>query len=533
MSTDKNNIDELIQNFDTLSTHLSPADYYGKKHPLDDEIRRLISQIVLNDEEDNEFKIYIYKPIIRKLWLKLLQKSIICLRYFDTREPFISDLNENKQPYAYGINKISEYFDQYIDFEKTLYGSVNYYRDHFLHVFRVWILGINLLLKNDAVYLKQIKIAEEFVFSDYEKISIWTIIALTHDLGYPLEKSHQVIEKTRNMMKAFVTNPQILMDVSFSGVQNSMNDFILRFISSKMWEIDREQRTIKEKTKDDLRTELDRRKAKSQDDLKNYLKTLRYVARLQPKYYFKFQKSLEHNQHGILSVLVIYKLLLYFLESDYSLNEDYMFNYEDARQFYIRREILRSISSHTCKDVYQNDALSFAFLLIVCDDAQEWGRKSINQLYVNKSIKYNFMAVKINTKEPNEHNVISADIDIQDKHEIAKKNDNDNIKLLLDLFRDQCIDYRNWFRDGQDTSNRNFDFRRTLYLSINNSGDMVLYRLNLEILRDDRTKIIAKRTDDNPFDVNDILKTCINDSFKNDGGCTLDSDNKIITVYIN
>ena len=143
------------------------------------------------------------------------------------------------------------------------------------------------------------------------------------------------------------------------------------------------------------------------------------------------------------------------------------------------------------------------------------------------------MAVKINTKEPNEQNVISADIDIQDKHEIAKKNDNDNIKLLLDLFREQCIDYRNWFRDGQDTSNRNFDFRRTLYLSINNNGDMVLYRLNLEILRDDRTKIIAKRTDDNPFDVNDILKTCMNDSFKNDGGCSLDSDNKIITVYIN
>ena len=100
------------------------------------------------------------------------------------------------------------------------------------------------------------------------------------------------------------------------------------------------------------------------EDRDNYLKRKRYVARLQPKYYFKLQKSLEHSQHGILSSLIIYKHLLYFLESDYSLNEDYMFDHEDSRQYYIRREILRAIASHTCHDIYQNDMLRFSFLLI-------------------------------------------------------------------------------------------------------------------------------------------------------------------------
>ena len=87
-----------------------------------------------------------------------------------------------------------------------------------------------------------------------------------------------------------------------------MNDFVLRFLSSKMHIRDEAQKT--------------------------------YVARLQPKYYFKFQKSLEKSMHGIISSIIIYKLLIYFLESDYNINEDYVFYEEDMRQFYIRREFL-------------------------------------------------------------------------------------------------------------------------------------------------------------------------------------------------
>ena len=184
-------------------------------------------------------------------------------------------------------------------------------------------------------------IDEDCEVNPIEKISIWTLIALTHDLGYPLEKSLEVVERTKDMMKSFVVNPTISMDLSFNGVQNSMNDFVLRFMSSKM-------------------------KKKDGDSRDGY----DYVARLQPKYYFKFQKSLEHNKHGILSALVIYKMLRYFLESDYSTNEDYFFNKEDVRQFYIRRDVLRAISSHTCHDIYQLTAKNFSFLLILCDDAQ-------------------------------------------------------------------------------------------------------------------------------------------------------------------
>lgn len=147
----------------------------------------------------------------------------------------------------------------------------------------MWILGITQLFANDNALLKEISIDEDCEVNPIEKISIWTLIALTHDLGYPLEKSLEVVERTKDMMKSFVVNPTISMDLCFNGVQNSMNDFVLRFMSSKM-------------------------KKKDGDSRDGY----DYVARLQPKYYFKFQKSLEHNKHGILSALVIYKMLRYF-----------------------------------------------------------------------------------------------------------------------------------------------------------------------------------------------------------------------------
>ena len=294
--------------------------------PLDNEIKEKLKELATNVKEDsNDFEIFRYKKQTDDLWEQLLKKAIICLRYYDTREPFIE---KDKKPKAYGINELKKYYKNYIEFEKVLYGAGKYYRDHVVHVFRTWMTGVWLLTKNTGEYLGKIKISESGLTAEIcpeEKISIWTIIALTHDLGYPLEKSKEVINVTQKMVSTFVSNPNISLDFSFHGVQNYMNDFVVRLMSSKM-------RKKPTDTKEESHT---------------------YVARLQPKYYFKFQKSLEKNKHGILSTLIIYKLLTYFLESDYSINEDYCFDEEDCRQFYIRREILRSIASHTCDDVYQ------------------------------------------------------------------------------------------------------------------------------------------------------------------------------------
>ena len=327
---------------------------------------------------------------------------------------------------------------------------------------------------------------------------------------------------TKNMMKAFVTNPSVDLDVTFSGVQNSMNDFVLRFISSKMWEIDPDSRKTFEPTPDHFEEEMRIRAGMAGEDLKHYLEGKRYVARLQPKYYFKFQKSLEHNEHGVLSALIIYKVLLYFLESDYSLNEDYMFDHEDARQFYLRREILRSMASHTCKDIYQNDALRFSFLLILCDDAQDWGRKNISQLYVDNQGGYEFGNVLITEGRPIQST-------ISDSYDVTTS---ETLEQLLVNYKRQCKNYRSLFRDGQDTSNRNFEFKRTLTMkSTVGAGGRVDYHLTLEVSTDRQTKVVVRKAEEIPFEKEDAVIKALKEVFQKEK-FEQSADNRLFTIMI-
>lgn len=67
----------------------------------------------------------------------------------------------------------------------------------------------------------------------FEKISMWTFIALCHDLGYPLEKSQQILDKTQKMMKEFIPNPNIWNNFGFNGIQDNINEYIIKFMSTK------------------------------------------------------------------------------------------------------------------------------------------------------------------------------------------------------------------------------------------------------------------------------------------------------------
>jgi len=435
------------------------------EHPLDNSVVNVLKKLHDSiDDDSDDFRIFRFRQeIINPLWCTLIEKAIKCLRYYDTREPF-NKSDGKKSPKAYGVTELKKYYNDYIEFEQLLYGSNRYYRDHVVHVFRTWLSGVVLLVKNNGKYLDMLsshgrdydgELARE------EKLSMWTLIALTHDLGYPLQKAKRIIDATRNMVATFVSNPDISMDLSFHGVQNYMNDFIVRLMSSKM-------------RKHRMETEV-------VDGVEKEVQV--YVARLQPKYYFKFQKSLEGNSHGILSTLIIYKLLTYFLESDYSINEDYIFFPEDQRQFFIRREILRSIASHTCNDVYQLYMTSFSFLLRICDDTQDWGRKSISELYATSTIKYQLEDIDLHFDGNDENPLHSCTIN----EKFSSIDDTEAVELINRL-RNQSLVYMTIFRDGQDTARRDFSFKRKLIISFNE----VTISLELNIAKDSASQLTGR-----------------------------------------
>lgn len=448
---DKNLISDITDEFYDIA-YAEKEKYEGKffEYPLDENIKDILNQ--LKPSTGNSIE-YSQVETLDLLWEKLIDKSIKCLRYFDNREPFQDD--SQKIAVTYGLDKLQQYHERYTKFESMLYGASSFYRDHVFHAIRTWMLGIFCLLKtiqdgeNGFIYSIGIDGIEDQNFTKginfFEKVSMWTVIALCHDLGYPLEKSQQILDRTRDMMKEFIQNPNVWNNFGFSGIQDNINDYIVKFMSTKM----------KAKTQDGQeQKEGELVRIKSKDNNK-------YIGRIQPKYYLKYTKSLDRFDHGIVSAIVLYKILLYFMESDFNLNDDYEYSYEDARQFYIRREILRAMSSHTCSDIYNIHLTTFSSLLFFCDELQEWGRKSWKDLYAG--LLPDAISLKINAYN-------ASEIRVQEKIDMAKILERDIIiKNIATIFERQYTYYKLIFRDGQYTKERNIKFIKEITIALNNN----------------------------------------------------------------
>jgi len=180
---------------------------------------------------------------------------------------------------------------------------------------------------------------------------------LTHDLGYPLHKIEKVRRKIADMMTYFGSGSYAEAGFQVPTHHHFINDFILQFISSKL---DYGEEGI------------------------NNAQPLFRTAR-QSKYYLKFSRSFENFEHGIVSCMLLMKNLVYFLESDLDLSKPFA-DPEDARQFYIRREILRAIASHTCTDIYHLYPNSLAFILVLSDELQAWGRPTFSEMKAGNQV---------------------------------------------------------------------------------------------------------------------------------------------------
>lgn len=252
-------------------------------------------------------------------------------------------------------------------------------------------------------------------------------------------------------MREFVPSPNVWNNFGYSGTQDNINEYVLKFISTKM-----KEKPLAEKTAEP-------EKAGEQDTGETTeSEEAEYLGRIQPKYYLKYAKSLESFQHGIISTIIIYKMLLYFLESDFNLNDDYIYKKEDARQFYIRREILRAIAAHTCPDAYNIHLTTFSSLLFLCDEFQEWGRRTWNELYTGlKEDSISLQIEKFSRDEANIQETINLE-GVEDM-EIVVQN-------ISRVFERQYSLYKTTFRDGQYTAKRDFALSKTMIFVLPKAG---------------------------------------------------------------
>ena len=336
--------------------------------------------------------------VAQSLWTEILIDAICLLKINDQREKLYKDtkdvydkehtipeFSKIRKISTYGIDELKEYFSSFIEFEAVLYGTGEYYRDHLHHVIQVWGLGFGLLwgppVPIELTLSEGYKISpKNFHFeieeNSYQQISkselwaMWSIVSLCHDLGYPIEKASKINQKVKKIINHFGCLNFNELNFNFDILNTFIVEKYLNVISSKTVR-DKEDVTksctCKEPTGKDLCSE----KCMSGNNNNSTM--------IQHKYYDKFSKSLEDYQHGAFSGLLLFKKLTYFLETDFAPNKERL-SCEDLRQFYIRKEILRAISGHTCPKIYHINLNTISFLLIFCDELQEWGRPRFKEL---------------------------------------------------------------------------------------------------------------------------------------------------------
>jgi hypothetical protein len=240
------------------------------------------------------------------------------------------------------------------DLESFLYSTSagKYYRDHTEHQLRVAVLG-DFLLEQDlgkGTLLTHISDLTE-LDKDLIKEEVWWVMGLIHDIGYPLQKMTTSINYSllNQILKCY---PMLDLDVvPFEiNISSKKTKPYLKFITEGLSK--EAQKLIKTTTKDDLSGISIPQVQHFQSSSKGHEE-------------FKFKSEIELD-HGVVGALSLLKSL--GTPEEIKENRDELEGYIKAAQ---------AIALHNFKDHlpdYNFDNNPLAFLLVLADEMQEWGR---------------------------------------------------------------------------------------------------------------------------------------------------------------
>lgn len=380
------------------------------------------------------------KGRVAEVWRHLLGKAIIYLKFKDEREHYHDDED-------YGVEKLEDFFRTFREFEPLLYGTEEaQYRDHVAHMFSVYLAGEYIIrgsigFENIEIYSEGFTVDDlKTLISPGEKEAMWCVMALTHDLGIALEKILDINPKARKMLGEFgVSNIQ---ELSYQTASLPLDHFGIKLISSDLTKVNNGDST-------------------------------KYIHHTQSKYFMKFAGAYEERNHGVIGSLVLLKNLVYFLETDYSEDAHKPLNKIDAIQFLIRRDILRSVASHSNENIYYLKIQQFPFLLTIFDEIHEWGRPRFISMFEKDGLSTEVTVKSFSTD--NIHYIVKF-------KRIGQGNLDKSRKRYLEVevhryFTRKCNKYRRILRSAVGGKSRNI----ILKLEVENElkdANYKLYELN-------------------------------------------------------
>jgi len=294
-------------------------------------------------------------------------------------------------PNKRGIPELFAYIDEFLEYEDVLFAVDSHYRDHIIH--SIWVMLVGFYLIQNFDLYKQIKFSG--VIDDiggteqsekcYNKVHgklnqfqlpIWFLIALTHDLGYPIQKTKAGNLRMAKMLKNYGFLGLQEFQYSFTVVNQPAIDILLDSLASAIG----------------CCAKGEYRLVKSQG--------LRLDA----------AKTFENTDHGIMSAYLLQNKIDWITEG-LALSEveflpvmrpDVAFNHAVILQ------IFDAITSHTNVNRYYRNLNSMSVLLLLCDEMEEFSR------YRQSTITHEWFEAQIRTEVKIEKTKIRITYTFQD-----------------------------------------------------------------------------------------------------------------------
>ncbi len=335
-------------------------------------------------------------------------------------------------PDKQGYDLLFSYFNEFVEFEELIFASDSFYRDHTLHSLWVYFLGeflirepqFSVLFSNmnreivDTARVRNfyLKLNKPEIFSNFYLIldnvqtildlddSIRCIIALAHDLGYPLKKIAKINKSIGEILPYFSITNFGEFNFQYENVQQLYIEHLLELLSYELHfaiEIDKisfdESKQIDAITSRIGRISAMLNSAVGADEneiqeLKNILdkageKELFILRRIfigraqltkQMSRLLRFANDFEDYQHGIMSSYLLMKILNAFtkIQLTYSDASDLPVESLDFSGIYSKLHLLVAMADHTSKGYQIREINSYSAFLVLVDEIEEFSRIS-------------------------------------------------------------------------------------------------------------------------------------------------------------
>ncbi len=427
-----------------------------------DDIKEKI--IELRDEDELHEQI----EAARDLWKSLFEASMVFI-------------DPNKQ----GYDDLFDYFDEFVEFEELIFASDDFYRDHTLHSLWVYFLGEYIFRKekfqplfkqyqSERRYLKKLSdIFKELDESSFEYTtktldqiardieyddSVRCVMALTHDLGYPLKKINKINESISRILPFYSIKNFGGFKFQFEEVQNIYLEKFLETLSfglsisqvsgadeisqddelmGRFMKIlnDYSQNVIEgdgEKYRDKILDLLSRFGESEKKSLQKYITPSMTIIRDQSQF-MRLADDFESYKHGIMSAYLLTKTVDAFSDIgiNYTENGELINKPSKLPIIFSKLRILKGMANHTSEGYSIKGFENSIPLFVMIDELEEFSR--ISRASQNRQFVKQFCETDIDFK--NGYMIINfifdeEGLDVLDPEIFFK----DKCKRLLTLF---------------------------------------------------------------------------------------------------